>query len=143
MINQQVPELPFAEALRSLLRRLGTARLEYITAELQPFSNQQRPDVVLIPNSGGYAGQIIFIEIKLSTKPIRDSRGFQNLIEHKDFAAEALEGSIGRYVYVTNASVPEFSKKFLMERGIHVLDVVSTEAEVVDRLKALAAISET
>ena len=138
MAIQQSPELPFAEELARVLATVGAARLEYITAEMQPFSNQQRPDVVFIPKSGGYAGQIIFIEIKLSIDPLQG--GHQLLVEHRNFAAQALESSIGKYAYVTNAIVPEFSKKFLMHRSIYVIDGASAPGEVANSLIALAAI---
>lgn len=75
------PELAFAEKIQRFLQAVGTASLEYITAEFQPFSNQQRPDVVFVPRVGGYEGQTIFIEIKLSAKPIGSARGFQRLVE--------------------------------------------------------------
>lgn len=131
------PELAFAEELRDLLNSHGSARLEYITAEFQPFSNQQRPDIVFAPRHGGFVGQPIFIEVKLSTKPIRDGHGLRILVDHKEFATDALETNIARYVYVSNVEIPEFSKKFLAENSIAVIDRVSMPSEVVSGLRAL------
>jgi hypothetical protein len=133
-------ELAFATSLCDLLAPSGTTRLEYITAEFQPFSNQHRPDVVLVPRVGGFAGQTVFIEVKLSTKPITDGRRFQNLAEHKEFAAEALETAISRYVYVTSQVVPEFSEAHLRQNNILVCDSVGTASDVIDRLKELGII---
>src|SRR5437762_1045819 len=99
------PELAFAEALSGLLAGRGTAGLVYITAEMQPFSNQQRPDVVFTPNSGPFASQTIFIEIKLSAKPLKEARSYLNLVEHKEFAAEAIQRRIGCYVFVTKQNI--------------------------------------
>jgi hypothetical protein len=95
------PELEFAETVSKLLADLGKTRLEYITAEFQPFSNQQRPDVVFLPKAGGYAGRTIFVEIKLSTKTLVEARSFSHLLEHKTFAEEAMECIVARYIFVT------------------------------------------
>jgi hypothetical protein len=135
------PELAFAEKIQRFLQAVGTASLEYITAEFQPFSNQQRPDVVFVPRVGGYEGQTIFIEIKLSAKPIGSARGFQRLVEKKQFASEALGARIGRYLYVTNESVPELLKKRLEQEGIQVLDDIANEPELEAQLQELGLIT--
>ncbi|MGH8612690.1 MAG: hypothetical protein ACREYF_11845 [Gammaproteobacteria bacterium] len=140
MIDGRRPELAFAERLCGLLARSGSARLEYISAELQPFCNQQRPDIVFVPRSGGYRGQTIVVEIKLSTAKIQTGRAYQTLVEHSVFAGEALGRPIGRYIYVTKSVVPEFSKRFLAGRGIQILDSVTTEAEVVEWLRTTGVI---
>lgn len=124
VMNVPAPELAFATNLRELLAPYGQVSVEYITAELQPFSNQQRPDVVFIPGAGGYARQTIFVEVKLSTKTIQDGRGFTNLVEHKVFAEEALERPVTRYLYVTSQSVPEFSSRQLLAQGIIIIDSI-------------------
>lgn len=133
-------ELAFAKALCDLLAPSGTARLAYITAEFQPFSNQHRPDVVFVPRVGGFVGQTVFLEVKLSTKSITHGRGFQNLVEHRQFAAEALETTISRYVYVTCQVVPELSKAYLRSHNILVYDSVGTASDVVARLKEFGII---
>jgi hypothetical protein len=132
------PELAFGQSLCQLLGQFGEARLDYITAGLQPFSNAQRPDVLFTPNIGGYADQVIFLEIKLSTKPLRDGRGFSNLIEHLEFVEESLEKSVSKYFYVTGQDVPEFSESFLRSKKIHVLDKISSQAEVMERLRSFS-----
>jgi hypothetical protein len=135
------PELAFAEELASLLHPRGAASLEYITAEMQPFSNAQRPDVVWTPNAGGYAGQIFFFEIKLSTKPILLGRGFRNLVDNLNFATEALERAITRYVFITSANVPEFSERLLSENKVHVIASVSTPEAVLSYLRQIGALA--
>ena len=134
-------ELAFAEQLASVLRSYGESSLVYITAEMQPFSNAQRPDVVWTPSGGGYAGQIFFVEIKLSTKPIVSGRGFRNLVEHREFATEALERAIAGYVFVTNADVPEFSKQFLAENRVHAIANVKTPEDVLMYLRDIGALT--
>jgi hypothetical protein len=128
-------ELAFATRMRELLAPYGSVSVEYITAELQPFSNQQRPDIVFSPQSGGYARQNIFIEIKLSSKTIQDGRGFSNLVEHKVFAEEALERPLTRYLYVTSQSVPEFSSRQLLAQGIMVIDNIKNEEGLLDEMR--------
>lgn len=128
-------ELEFARTLKELLCRHGSPSLHYITAELQPFSNQQRPDIVFLPHRGGYANHIVFIEIKLTTKPIIAARDFANLVERKTFAEEALERPIARYAFVTTQAVPEFSGHLLKSQGVLVFDGIATPEDVVDKLQ--------
>jgi hypothetical protein len=135
------PELAFAEELARLLKPYGETSLQYITAEMQPFSNAQRPDVVWTPTSGGYANQMFFFEIKLSTKPIKSGQGFRNLVENLEFAADALEHAIGRYVFVTTADVSEFSERFLSENRVHVITNAETPEDVMTWLRASEALA--
>jgi hypothetical protein len=132
----------FSERLCSLLGRYGSARMEYITAEFQPFSHQQRPDVVFVPRSGGYAGQVIFIEIRLSSERLLRGPGYQVLAEHREFAVEALDTRITRFIYATRQGIPELSKKILHRRGVDVLDSISNEIDVVAGLAALGIVPE-
>jgi hypothetical protein len=136
MVYHNSSELDFATSLRTRLLPSGEVRLEYITAELQPFSNQQRPDIIFTPRSGGYVGQNVFIEIKFSTKSIHDGRWLRALVEHREFAAEALGIAISQYFYVTEVAIPEFSKTFLEQHGIYVIDSVRTETELLEQLRA-------
>ncbi|TWB86775.1 hypothetical protein FBZ93_12815 [Bradyrhizobium macuxiense] len=128
-------ELDFARQLKVLLEAAGTASEEYITAQMQPFSHQQRPDVVFVPNAGGYAGQVVFLEIKLTSKQILHGRGFANLVENREFAEESLERPIGRYILVTSQSVPAFSARFLADRNVTVFDEVTSPEVVIERLR--------
>lgn len=134
-------ELAFAEKLARLLKLRGTASLEYITAEMQPFSNAQRPDVLWTPTEGGYAGQAFFFEIKLSSKPIVSGRGFRNLVDNLEFAMDALELAIGQYVFVTAAEVPEFSEKFLLENRVRVVSKATCPEDVITWLRSSGALS--
>jgi hypothetical protein len=128
-------ELDFARRLRLLLEVAGTTSEEYITAEMQPFSHQQRPDVVFIPNAGGYAGQVVFLEIKLTSKQILHGRGYTNLVENRKFAEESLERPIGCYIFVTSQAVPAFSARFLADRTVMVFDEVTCPEVVIERLR--------
>lgn len=59
-----VPELLLANELAAQLSASGSCVVEYATAEMQPFSNAHRPDLVYTPASGPYSGQTVFIEVK-------------------------------------------------------------------------------
>jgi hypothetical protein len=135
------PELAFAEELAQLLRPHGDASLEYVTAEMQPYSNAQRPDVVWTPNAGGYVGQTFFFEIKLSTRPAVLGRDFRNLVEHLEFAQDALERPIAKYLFVTTVDVPEFSERFLAQNSVHAIANATSPCDVLLYLRAIAALS--
>ena len=126
----QAPELRFAEKFCTLLREYGSARLEYVTAEFQPFSNQQRPDVAFLPGSGGFKGQLVFFEIKFAPTTWRS----QNLAEHRKLALETLDCPIGKYIFVTPHRVADFTKKLLLAKQILTYDSVSDEEDVLLRM---------
>lgn len=132
--------MSFAEELAKSLGNNGDVSLQYITAQLQPYSNAQRPDVVWTPRLGGYAGQLFFFEIKLSTKPIALGQGFRLLVEHRDYAADALERPVSRYVFVTSAAIPEFSERFLAEHHIHAIANAQDVEAVLSYLRCIEAL---
>jgi hypothetical protein len=134
------PELQLVTDLASRLASHGRAELVYLTAEFQPFSNAQRPDLVFVPSSGGWAGQRAVVEFKVEPAPRTTGRSFLNLIEHKEFCEEALEAPIFRYVFVTNQEVPEFSVAQLRSSGIAVVaydgDIQATADAILRELVA-------
>lgn len=129
-----ISDLKYAETLCSMLRLNGDARLEYFTAELQPFSNQQKPDIIFIPSAGPFAGQVTFIEIKLRERTLSTNRIVEVVGERKQFAQEALEKQIGRYVLITELKVSDLSKKLLRKQRIQILDETKTPEDALAAL---------
>jgi hypothetical protein len=126
MTHTVAPELAFAQELSGHLSKSGRVNLQYATAEMQPFSNAQRPDILFIPSGGPYAGSSVFVEIKLSTRRMTTGLDYQLLADHLEFAEEYIDGKISKYIFITSDSVPEFSKKSLAKMGVHAVDRVET-----------------
>ena len=124
-------ELEYTTQLTLELTPFGNVSIEYITAETQPFSSQQRPDVVFSPFSGPYQNTVIFIEVKLSTKAALLGHFVPAVLEKRAFAAEALERPIARYVYVSATEVPEHSRKLLENENVIVVAPAHVANDVV------------
>ena len=124
-------EIEYSDELKLALAPFGSARIEYITAETQPFSNQHRPDVVFSPFSGSYRDCIVFIELKLSTKASFLGHFVPAVLEKRSFAADALNRPVARYVYVSAEIIPEHSRKLLENEGIIVVAPATTVSDVI------------
>jgi hypothetical protein len=132
------PELELVQELARRLAPYGAASIAYLTAEFQPFSNAQKPDLVFSPASGGRKGQTAVVEFKVEASPRATGRSFLNLLEHKEFCEESLDRSIYSYVFVTNQPTPEFSVSQLARGGVRVIRFEGdSEALVPDLLEAL------
>ncbi|WP_332770519.1 hypothetical protein [Phenylobacterium sp.] len=116
-------ELQLVQMLGRELAAHGNASVAYLTAEFQPFSNAQRPDLIFVPASGGRKGQTAVVELKMEAMPRSTGRSFLNLLEHKEFCEEALERTIYCYAFVTNQPVPELSVAQLARGGVHIVRV--------------------
>ena len=134
-------ELAFAKELSSILSPLGLARLEYITSEFEPFSAQERPDIVFTPSNGAYANTTIFIEIRFPRNASILRGSLIQLPERRDFVSDALNARLSKYVCITNVEVPEFSKALLLKTRISVIDKISDPANAAAELVRILLLS--
>ena len=58
-------ELEFGSDAVEILRRYGFAELQYITAQFEPFSSAQRPDLFFSPYSGPNQGCLYLAELRM------------------------------------------------------------------------------
>ncbi|ESQ89766.1 hypothetical protein [Asticcacaulis benevestitus] len=135
MEENRSPELELVTELASLLRKHGDVSVEYVTAEMQPFTNQFKPDILFSPTLGGYSRQKIFIEIKLKLKNM--GVFIKTLPAHKEFAEEYMEIPITKYVFATSIGIDELTSKRLENIGITALTGISTAKEIFDSLEKL------
>jgi hypothetical protein len=134
-------EIEYTNELKLQLAPFGNVSIEYITAETQPFSSQQRPDVLFSPFSGAYRNTLIFIEVKLSTKAVLLGHFVPAILEKRAFAADALERPVARYVYVSAADVPEHCRKLLENENIIVVAPAQIAYDVICELSDRHVIS--
>jgi|ERR1043166_5312638 hypothetical protein len=127
-------DLAFAEGLVTSLRLRGEAKLMYISAEMQPFSNQQKPDIVYVPYAGSFGNHTIFVEIKLDDRALSSTRATRIISDRKAFAEYYLEKDIRLYVVVTALPVSDIVKAQLSKQRIKILDKISNQEEVLAAL---------
>src|SRR5215216_3192820 len=78
-------ELQVATTALQELRGYGTVELQYITAEFEPFSSAQRPDIVFWPNSGPNEGRPFVVELRMPVNANRELPTPENIREHQEF----------------------------------------------------------
>ncbi|MGX7709444.1 hypothetical protein [Methylobacterium sp. Gmos1] len=139
----EMTEFELASALAKQLSYDGAVELVYLTAEFQPFSNAQKPDIIFKPRRGAWAGQIVIIEIKIESAPRRTGRAYQNLVEHKQFCAESLNERIAKLIFVTNQPVPQFSVALLARDGIIVVDHSGEADQTATAIRSALALSSS
>jgi len=116
-------ELTLANGLAQSLIKYGEVRLGYITAELKPYSKQQKPDLEFKDKS---SGRVFFITYEcLSNENISYAELLSTVKEYRAFAIDDDEII---YVYATNISVPEQWKlKFNSNKITLISDVKSSK----------------
>lgn len=114
-------ELSILNIAKESLTQLGNIQLSYITAELEPFSNQQKPDLVIYP--ANTPNKALFIEYK--TAPIGGFKdGFWIAFEEKKkFVKESSEIEIA-YIFSTDIKLSDSVKLELEKHDIVVIDEV-------------------
>ncbi len=125
-------ELSIVSDAANILKEFGGASLVYATAELSPFSNQQKPDLVIHPaNDKNIA---LFVEYKIAPENgFRES--FWNAFdEKKTFVKESSEVSID-YIFATNIKIQEKIKSELESHDIVVFDEVCDAEKLSSKIK--------
>jgi hypothetical protein len=114
--------LSLAQSCQKLLRDYGHSELVYVTAEMQPFTSQFKPDIYFKPNKGARTNQLFFFELfrKYSDLPNDPILFFT---DHKNFAEEYLEEKIFRYIVCGEERADEITCRILKKKGI----VLTTE----------------
>jgi hypothetical protein len=127
-------ELAFAEELLRLVSAFGLGRLEYITAEFEPFSAQRRPDLILVPSGGAYANTTVVVEFRFPRNEYILRGSLLQIPERRDFVAEVLNTRPSAYICIVDIEAPEFSKALLLKQGIRVLDKIPDPRAAADAL---------
>jgi hypothetical protein len=135
LVNSAAPELRFATELSQRLGESGACALIYATAEMQPFSNAQKPDLVYTPAEGPYAGQNIFVEIKLRPRHFAESRQASILKECFEFVQEYTAMRMAWYFFVTEVTISDLAKSALRKHRIFVADQAKSVESVYDTIR--------
>ena len=121
-------ELLIIENTCKLLSLHGDSQIVYITAELAPFSNQQKPDLVYTPSK--YDNDIVyFIEYKKTPIKGYSNNFFNELNENKSFAKESLQQKV-IYVFSTNEKFNPQLNLTTRNKSIVILDEIEDEHDL-------------
>lgn len=112
------------EALE-LLRDGGFVDLKYLTAEFEPFSSGDRPDVVFVPNVGSNAGRVFVVELRLTLPSSGRMPPVLALAEHRRFIQEDLDGRYMFFAVATAVAVAPDVRAALAIEGVHVLEGIA------------------
>src|ERR1700731_2531263 len=110
-------ELTYASAAADILKLRGKVFIGYVTAGLQPYSSQQKPDISYVPNEGPNAGRMFFVELRLFDGARLPRHLLNSLPEHRSFALEGADCDYGGYAFATNAKLEPDTIQRLAESG--------------------------
>lgn len=125
-IMEQKNELSLLKEVSLLVSNIGNVELVYLTAELAPFSNQQKPDLVI--HSTNNKNEALFVEYKIAPETGFKESFWIGFNEKKVFAQECSEIAI-IYIFATNIKLQGHIKSELESHNIVVFDEVS-DAEI-------------
>lgn len=117
--------LRVAEEALELLRDVGIVDLKYLTAEFEPFSSRDRPDLIFIPNSGPNAGRVFVVELRLRLPSSGLMPSRRALVAHRQFVQEDLVGRYMFFAVATSVTVDSDARAALAIEGVHLLDGVA------------------
>jgi hypothetical protein len=132
--------LDFVSKAAALLEEHGNAQLQYITAEFEPFSSAQRPDLIFIPHAGVNCGRIFVTECRVH--PSRFELDPLLMEEHRNFVLEDMNG-YHFFALATHAAVTAEMRAALAIRGVEVLDNVETPHALAEAVLAWSRAAET
>lgn len=130
--RSQGQELSLATAAAEHLRATGAVELLYITAEFEPYTSAQRPDLVFFPDRGPSSGKSFVVEIRVP----RTGRGIptvEELCEHRDFM-KTEEQPLPQFALATNRSVSDDFRYALRANEIEVFDRVTSGKDLASRV---------
>src|SRR5688500_16888938 len=99
------PELGYVGAAAEILKHRGKVFVGYITAELEPYSAQQKPDISFVPDEGPHAGGVFFVELRLFDNQRFPPGYLKALREHRIFAQEGAECEYAGFALATNVEL--------------------------------------
>ena len=100
------------------LKKIGKCEILYLTAELQPFSNQFKPDLFF---DSMLKNQTLFIEFKFSINDSFKKNIYGNLLENKEFIMSSIETNFN-YLFLTGTNIDNRVIENLGNKEIHLID---------------------
>lgn len=121
--------LEIVEDASRRLSELANSQVVYITAELQPFSNQQKPDLVYFKEGSGV---LYFVEYLQGEFKMDSNYFVKSLHEHISFAKESFDGWDLRYILASERVLSDNDKAIIKTCGIDVTDGIDESSKLAD-----------
>lgn len=115
------------------LQGFGHVQLAYLTAEFEPFSSAQRPDLLFTPLEGPNAGQMFVVELRMAMNPLRPVPSLAILREHRQFVADDTSENVS-FALATDRAVEMASLAESAGDGIAVFDHVTSGLDLARRV---------
>ena len=125
-------ELQVATAALRKLGAHGLVELEYMTAEFEPFSSAQRPDLVFWPSSGPNQGRAFVVELRMPKSTHRMLPTPEIVREHRDFVEDSTDCVY--FALATNGKVDDISRSAFSAEGIEVFERVESGEDLANRI---------
>lgn len=117
------------------LSKFGTAKVVYITSELQPFSNQQKPDLFFV---NSLTGSALFVEYQqLRGNRIGDSY-LKSLEDRMQFVKEDISNRDAIYLLAVDHELSREEKEYINSYNIIVLDNINSGQALADHILAIS-----
>ena len=133
------PELEYVNSAAGILNEQGKVFIGYVTAGLEPYSAQQKPDLSFVPSAGPNAGRVFFVELRLFGQNGIPKHYLEALRDHKDFAVEGAEGDYAGFAFATDARLQPSEARNLARNEIRFLGEVESAADLATQISAWAA----
>lgn len=125
-------ELQVIENAAKVLSASGDSYIAYITAELQPFSNQQRPDLIYTSKD---PSMTFFIEYKF-LPPNGISESYINSIDDRtEYVRSGLKGESVTYILAVDSTLSDTDKITLGKHGVKVMEHINSAENLAESIK--------
>jgi hypothetical protein len=131
-------ELTYVRAAAEILKEQGRVFIGYITAGLEPYSAQQKPDISFEPASGPNAGQVFFIEVRCFESGRLPPGYTSALREHKAFAQDGAESEYGGFAFASNVEIGSDAHRELSDLSIDFLGPITGGEMLAEKIRAWA-----
>lgn len=109
------------------LSEYGDVEILYATAEFEPFTNQQIPDLKFIPK---FSDRLLFLEYKKTPRFGYTNDYRKSIIEHRDFIFEEKDSNM-YYAFATNGKPSEDFINELNQKNILVFESVENDDDLI------------
>jgi hypothetical protein len=125
-------ELQLIEDTAKILSKYGKSYVAYITSELQPFSNQQRPDLVYTSSKYGIT---FFIEYKRLRHNHIEASYINSIEDRTQFVRSGLTEKNVIYILAIDVSLSNEDKIAVGNHGIKIIENVNSAQILADGIK--------
>lgn len=136
-MHEEKNELTVVNNLAQGLNNYGKVSIGYVTAELKPFSKQQKPDLEF---KGKNSNTVLFVTFEIFNKEYDNYKNLlMTVIEYQKFA---IDKENMKFVYATNISIPNDWKEDFRKNNIILIASVKDSKDISKELLSISGISE-